>query len=61
MILMAIGPPVLAPILWLLLTIPSARVHLGFIAIYLVFWLSCGVLWLLFTRAVEHVLGHRQD
>jgi uncharacterized membrane protein YciS (DUF1049 family) len=68
LIVLALGPPVLAvalgPLLKYLIADPQLRQAAWFASVsilaYAAFWLACGLTWLATTRAVERLLGERR-
>ena len=69
LIALAIAPPLLAvvlsPVLSYLARFPLLQQALIRAAIFLsafaVFWLTCGLVWLVLMRALERLLGERKD
>ena len=54
LILLAVAPPVLAPVLAFLWEWPLVALGLFIAFAFAVFWLSCGMLWLKVVQTFEH-------
>lgn len=69
LIVLALGPPILAPLLAPVLSFlfenPWARqaalIAGVLIAGFAIFWLVCGLVWLVIMRAFERLLGERRS
>ena len=56
LIVLAVAPPLVAPLIWLLWENPVVLVGLFIVAVYGVFWLSCGLIWHTIVQLFEYCL-----
>src|SRR5687768_2318245 len=57
LILLAVAPPLLAPVIAFLWARPVVMLGLGVATVFAVFWLACGVIWLTIMQIVERLGG----
>jgi hypothetical protein len=56
LIVLAVAPPLVAPLIWLLWENPAISMWLFIALVFSVFWLSCGLIWHKIVELFEYCL-----
>jgi hypothetical protein len=59
LILLAVAPPLLAPVIAFVWARPYVLLGLGGVSVFAVFWLGCGMIWLTIMQIVEWLSGEQ--